>query len=342
MKRRTQGQNGIAGLKIDVSKAYDRLKWSFLQAMMQKFGFTEIWIDRVMRIVQSVSYSFLHNGVEFGNVNPKRGLCQGDPISPYLYIMSASLYKTLYVNANTDHKMSSSQQAYTSLPPTSQLAGSVPAVITEHEDTSTSHVPGANLNKFPPNNNGGQSQGYQTMATPSDGNEQPFVNSWRGVFSISSYMQYFNVDTDIVLNRVTSSLFPNGDFFSKIDANPDLYGLVWISTTLVFLIASLGNCATYLMLKTSDINNSWSFDVNYVNMAAVYVYGYALVVPLLLLVIPVEFIRWTIIMIAGAASSSFVTLNLRSCTQNDLAVVLAAACVLQYGLAFVIKMWFFA
>ncbi|XP_074324526.1 uncharacterized protein LOC141661417 [Apium graveolens] len=271
--------------------------------------------------------------------------------------------------------MSSSQQAYTSLPPTSQLAGSVPAVITEHEDTSTSHVPGANLNKFPPNNNGGQSQGYQTMATPSDGNEQPFVNSWRGVFSISSYMQYFNVDTDIVLNRVTSSLFPNGDFFSKIDANPDLYGLVWISTTLVFLIASLGNCATYLMLKTSDINNSWSFDVNYVNMAAVYVYGYALVVPLvfyfllrylgsnvslvrfwcmwgyslfvfipssLLLVIPVEFIRWTIIMIAGAASSSFVTLNLRSCTQNDLAVVLAAACVLQYGLAFVIKMWFFA
>lgn len=47
-------------------------------------------------------------------------------------------------------------------------------------------------------------------------------------------------------------------------------------------------------------------------------------------------------MIAGAASSSFVTLNLRSCTQNDLTVVLAAACVLQYGLAFVIKMWFFA
>lgn len=42
-----------------------------------------------MRIVQSVSYSFLHNGVEFGNVNPKRDLRQGDPISPYLYIMCA-------------------------------------------------------------------------------------------------------------------------------------------------------------------------------------------------------------------------------------------------------------
>ncbi|KAL1809033.1 hypothetical protein ACET3Z_026023 [Daucus carota] len=271
--------------------------------------------------------------------------------------------------------MSSSQQAYTSLPPTSQLAGSVPAVVIDQKDTSTVHIPEATLQKLPPINNGGQRQGYQTMATPSDGNGQQFVSNWRGVFSISSYTQYFNVDTDIVLNRVTSSLFPSGDFFSKIDANPDLYGLVWISTTLVFVIASLGNCATYLMLETSDINNSWSFDVSYVDMGAGLVYGYVLIVPLvfyfllrylgsnvslvrfwcmwgyslfvfipssLLLVIPVEFIRWTIIVIAGAASSSFVTLNLRSCTQNDLPVVLAAACVLQYGLAFVIKMWFFA
>ena len=62
-----------------------------------------------------------------------------------------------------------------------------------------------------------------------------------------------------------------------------------------------------------------------------------------LLVIPVEFIRWTIILIAGAASASFVTLNLRSYSQmNDPTVVLVAACVLQYGLAFFIKMWFFA
>lgn len=55
-----------------------------------------------------------------------------------------------------------------------------------------------------------------------EGGGQQFANSWRGVFSISSYTQYFNVDTDVVLNRVTSSLFPSGDFFSKIDANPDL------------------------------------------------------------------------------------------------------------------------
>lgn len=46
------------------------------------------------------------------------------------------------------------------------------------------------------------------------------------------------------------------------------------------MLASFGNCATYLMDKHSDSTTSWSFDVSYVNMAAMSVYGYAIVVPL--------------------------------------------------------------
>lgn len=48
MKRRTQGKNGIAGLKIDKSKAYDRFEWSFIHNIMKRFGFNEGWINRVM------------------------------------------------------------------------------------------------------------------------------------------------------------------------------------------------------------------------------------------------------------------------------------------------------
>jgi hypothetical protein len=52
--------------------------------------------------------------------------------------------------------------------------------------------------------------------------QQP-ANNWHGFFSVSSYTQYFNVDTDVVVNRLISSLNPVGDdFFAKIDANPDL------------------------------------------------------------------------------------------------------------------------
>ncbi|KAF7816392.1 protein YIPF1-like protein isoform X1 [Senna tora] len=271
------------------------------------------------------------------------------------------------------------EESYTGLP-TSHLLGSVPAVIADEKNTTNNAVlhavPEANMQIFPPNNGGDRGRGYQTLESPTETFEQQPTNNWSGVFSISSYTQYFNVDTDLVLNRLISSMNPAaGDFFTKIDANPDLYGLIWISTTLVFVLAALGNLATYLMQKRTDKSTSWSFDVSYVNAAACSIYGYAIVVPLayyfllhylgatsslirfwcmwgyslaifiptsFLLLIPVEALRWIIILLVGAASASFVALNLKSYIEgSDVSVMTVAAFFLQIALAIFIKVWFF-
>lgn len=71
IKRRTQGTNGVAGLKIDVSKAYERLEWEFVESMLDNFGFHELWIKRIMMCIKKVSYGFIQNGEVFRDVRPQ-------------------------------------------------------------------------------------------------------------------------------------------------------------------------------------------------------------------------------------------------------------------------------
>ena len=57
------------------------------------------------------------------------------------------------------------------------------------------------------------------------------------------------------------------------------YGPVWITTTLVFILAAFGNWATYLIHQRNEQDIVWNFDVTYVNWAASAIYGYAVAVP---------------------------------------------------------------
>lgn len=70
-----------------MSKAFDRVEWQFLRFMLIHLGFPSKFIDLVMLCVSSVRYIVIHNNHEIGPIVPHRELRQGDPLSPYLFLI---------------------------------------------------------------------------------------------------------------------------------------------------------------------------------------------------------------------------------------------------------------
>ena len=105
MHIRKKGKIGSLALKLDVSKAYDRVEWLFLQGVMQKLGFPEKWIERVMTCVTTTSFSILLNGKPYGNVFPSRGIRQRDRLSPYLFLLCVEGFTYLLAKAENEGKI---------------------------------------------------------------------------------------------------------------------------------------------------------------------------------------------------------------------------------------------
>ena len=74
LEHKKDGKEGVMTIKLDMSKAYDRIKWGFIRHVIEKMGFHEKWIELIMHCITSVSYAILVNGVAYGSITPTRGL----------------------------------------------------------------------------------------------------------------------------------------------------------------------------------------------------------------------------------------------------------------------------
>ena len=92
-------------LKLDLSKSYDKLNWQFLGGILKAFGFAEDWTNWIMNMVSSAFFSIFVNGSPSSPFNTTRGIRQGDPLSPFLFIIMTEGLGRMLKNRRAENKI---------------------------------------------------------------------------------------------------------------------------------------------------------------------------------------------------------------------------------------------
>lgn len=99
LKHSKEKRNGLVALKLDISKAYDRVKWLFLKQTILKLGFAQLWVDIIRWCITIAFFSVIINGTAKDLIYPQKSLRQGCPLSPYLFIMCAEVFSVMLQRA---------------------------------------------------------------------------------------------------------------------------------------------------------------------------------------------------------------------------------------------------
>mmetsp|Transcript_45824 Transcript_45824/g.109360 ORF Transcript_45824/g.109360 Transcript_45824/m.109360 type:complete len:273 (+) Transcript_45824:247-1065(+) len=204
--------------------------------------------------------------------------------------------------------------------------------------------------------------------------------SWNPL-SLSTYQQYFDVDTMDVYNRLRRSVSTADGPFLEADMKPDLYGPFWLCTTLIFTMAAAGNLGSLLSFVPSEDDQVFVYNFSKLTVGTSVLYGYTALVPFsawaaskwlmaepfglaelicvygyslaifipaaCACVVPFEIARWLILAAAFALSARFIVKNVRDVVIRQLdeqrALVLMVIAAGAHGaLALFLKLYFYS